>query len=169
MKLSDLALRIAALKTLADDVSDAIAGAKTALEKAMQDAGADRTAAKLPDGTKVASLPLAGGEAKARVTDPAALLAWVQKVHPEEVIQSVNPEYVKKLLAAADANGAAVDSGGEVVPGIEFKPTTPYVSVNFTRGVTPGRTGRGLIREAWHTGQLEVRDLLALPAGESDE
>lgn len=166
MKLSDLALRVAALKTLADDVSAALTAAKAALLESMDEAGADRTSAKLPSGTKVASLPLAGGEPKAKVTDPVVLLAWAREAHPEEIVTTVNPEFVKKLLDASNADGRAVDpSTGEVVPGIEFRLSSPYVSVNFAR-TTPDGGGRDAIRAAWRGGELSISDMLALPAGD---
>lgn len=164
------ALRCAALKTLADDVGEALTASKTALKDGMAAVGADRVTARLPDGTKVASLPLAGGESRARVTGAAAFLAWVTANRPDMLDTVVRPAYVKAVLDQANTAGAAVDTGsGEVIPGVTFEPTTQYVAVSFAKGTQPGDGGREAIRAAWRTGELDVRDLLAIEGGGGGE
>ena len=167
MNLGDGALRAAVLKTLADEVETALATTKQAVVAGLEDSSTDRAVARLPDGTKVASLPLSGGEARARVTDPDALLAWMEANRPDEVVKTVRPDTVKALLAAANKDGHAVDDvTGEAIPGIEFAPATQYVSVTFTKGRGPGEGGRDVIKRAWQAGELDVREMiLSLPEG----
>jgi hypothetical protein len=164
------ALRAAALKTLADDVETALSQAKHGLRDEMGEIGVDRVTAKLPDGTKVASLPLAGGEARARVTKPEVFEAWVREHRPDQLVTTVNPAYVKYVLDQANTDGTAVNEAtGEVIPGVEFTPSTPYVAVNFAKGRAPGEGGRELIRDAWRTGALQITELLAIEAGDGHE
>ena len=162
MSLREDALRTAVLKTLADDVTDAIGTAKDGIREPMLDAGIKSLSAKLADGTEVASLTLAGGGAVPRITDPDAFLRWVQANHPGETETVVREGYRKKILDAAKREGRAVDPvSGEVIPGIEFTAGTPYVSVAFAKGHTPGREA---IRAAWVAGEIDLRELVALPA-----
>ena len=169
MSLPQDAIRTAALKTLADDVRTTLDQGKAGLLEVMAEQGITGLAARLPDGTKVASLPYVGGEDRAQVVDEAALVAWMETNRPGEIIKNVRKETLKAVLDAANAIGRAVDPvTGEAIPGIGFGPSTPYTQVNFVHGKEPGEDGRALIREAWRTGALDVRDLLALPAGDGD-
>lgn len=162
------ALRAAILKTVADDVEAVLAPGKDAVRDEMVDAGVEKIGATLPDGTKVASLSLCGGESAPRVTDPAAFQAWVEANRPGEIVSSVRESYVKAVLDEAKKAGRAVDrASGEVIPGITFGPTTPYVRLTFTRGDLDGRE---LIRRAHRRGDLNMLDsVLALPAGDGGE
>jgi hypothetical protein len=164
MSFGDDALSAAILKALADAVGTELSGTKTGLVEDMQAAGVEKVAARLPDGTKVASLPLMGGEDVPKVTDPAALLAWVRANHPGEIVESVRESYVEAVLAAAKKAGRALDrETGDVIPGITFEPTTPFVKVEFTTG---DLGGRDLIRRAHQRGELDMlAPALALPAG----
>ena len=172
MNLPQDALAVAALKTLADDIRTTLDKDKTGLLEVMAEQGITGLAARLPDGTKVASLPYVGGEDRAQVVDEAALVAWMERNRPGEIVKTVRKETLKAILDAANAGGATghvVDPAtGEVIPGIGFGPSTPYTQVNFVHGKAPGEDGRELIREAWKSGALDVRDLLALPAGDGD-
>lgn len=169
MSLPQDAIRTAALKTLADDVKATLDQGKAGLLEVMAEQGITGLAARLPDGTKVASLPYVGGEDRAQVVDESALVAWVEKNLPGAIVKTVCKQTLKSLLDTANAEGRAVDLvTGEEIPGIAFGPSTPYTQVNFERGKEPGEDGRALIREAWRTGALDVRDLLALPAGDGD-
>jgi hypothetical protein len=160
------ALRTAVLKTLADDVGDTIKGGKASLLGAMQEADIEKMAARLPDGTKAASLTVVGGEQSPRVTDPAALLAWVQANRPDQAEVIVRPSYVESVLKAAKLAGRALDrKSGDVIPGISFEPTTAYVKVDFTEGDIDGREH---IRRAWRSGAVSLPSVLALPAPESE-
>jgi len=78
------------------------------------------------NGQTVAKATMTKGREKIVVTDERALLAWVKKDHPTEVIESVNSAYIKSLEIY---NGSAIDKQGVVVPGVEVCDGDPYVSV----------------------------------------
>ncbi len=163
--LGDDALRTAVLKTLSDDIGDTITGGKAGLRDAMTEAGAEKAPARLPDGTKVASVLLVGGEPAPRITDPAAFEAWVRQNRPDETEVIVRESYRKAVLEDARKAGRAVDRAtGDIVPGISFERTTPYLRVVFTTGDTGGRE---LIRRAWRDGVIDLPKVLELPAGEA--
>jgi hypothetical protein len=66
------------------------------------------------------------GRESINVTDSRALLEWVKQHHPTEIVESVNPAYVKTFKAV---EGIVIDSNGEPVPGMELKAAEPYISV----------------------------------------
>lgn len=167
MSLPDESLRAAVLKTLADDIEAAIKDGKGGLKAVMTEQRIKSLSAVLPDGREVATLTLAGGKPSPRITDPGKFLAWVQKAHPTETEVIVRPDYAKTLLEQMAAAGRAVDPrSGEVVPGVEFEATTPYVTVTFTKGDVDGRE---YVRRAHRDGVVALPDLLALPAGETGD
>jgi hypothetical protein len=166
MGLPEDALRDVTLKTLADDVTEAIKTGRTDLKTVMQDMGIKSLSAKLPDGTPVATLTLAGGQEAPRITDQAKYLAWVQQAHPTETETIVRSGYTEALLKAMKDSGRPVDPRtGEVVPGVEFAATDPYITPSFTR---TGRGGRELIRRAWRDGAIQIPSLLGLPSGNGE-
>lgn len=150
MNLSHAALRTAVLKALADEIGNAQLAAKAEARDGFEETGTTQAPAVLPDGTKVATVSLAGGDGQtATVTDEGAFLAWVARVHPGETETIVRPSYRKKLLDAAKASGHAIDPvTGEAIPGITFRDSSPYVSVRFRPG------GADAIADAWAAGQL---------------
>lgn len=159
-------LKAAALKCLTDDIGDTLTQDKAGLVATMSELGITGLVAKLPDGTKVATLPNCGGEDRAYVADEAKLVAWVERNRPDEIVKSIRPQTLKAILAAATEAAVAVDPAtGDVIPGIEFGPSTPYTQVNFVKGKQPGEDGRSLIREACRSGALDLHGLLALPEG----
>lgn len=83
------------------------------------------------DGQVIAKATKLKGRAKLRITDEATFLQWVKATHPTEVVESVNPAYVKSLEARAKdiGLGAVIDSEGEVVPGVAIVEGDPVVSV----------------------------------------
>jgi hypothetical protein len=163
MTARDDALRTAVLKTLADDIGDAITTGKGGLLEYMQAEGIEKLAARLPDGTRVASLPVAGGEPSPRITDVAAFEAWVKANHPGETEVIIRDSYKKAVLADAKKAGRAVDrTSGDVIPGITFEATTAYVKVDFAAGDPDGRE---LIRRAWRDGVIELPAMVELPGG----
>lgn len=160
MNLRAAALKPAVLKVLGDAIAEAIATAKQAVRDGFNETGASQTVAALPDGTKVATVSLAGeGKKSASVTSPRALLAWVLAHHPGETETIIRDSYLKKLLETAKAEGRAIDPAtGELVPGITVGDASPYVSVRFKTG------GREAIIAAWQRGELTDIDLVAPPA-----
>jgi hypothetical protein len=168
MSLSEDAIQVAVMRTLADDVGQALKEDRAALLETMAEDGITGLTARLPDGTTVAKLPYVGGEPRAQVDDNAALVAWMKVNRPGEVevVETVRPATLKAILDAANTHGAAMDpKTGEQIPGIGFGTGTPYIQVKFVKGRGPGEGGRDLIREAWRSGLLQAPDPRSLPAG----
>lgn len=155
--LPELALRVSVLKALADRVAKADTQTRTEIKAAMETVGADRVTAKLPDGTPVAAVILAGADSAptAYVRDEAAFLGWVAEHHPDEIVRRVRDSFKAKVLDDAAKTG-------EAIPGVELAEKTPYVSRRFKPG------GRAAIAAAHSSGVLPLADLLALPAGDED-
>ncbi|WP_395109834.1 hypothetical protein [Actinomadura sp. SCN-SB] len=147
------ALRVAVLKALADQVAAAAAEQRNDLQRRMVETGAERVTAELPDGTKVASVSIAGGhKVTAVVVDEAELTAWVREHHPEHLEERIRPAYRKALLEELGRNG-------EEVPGVELTLSTAYLSNRFIAG------GKDAIARAWAAGALDLPRILELPAG----
>lgn len=157
MNLRELTLQAAVLKVLADEIASRLALVKEAAKQAFDDAGAASAKAKLPDGTEVASVTLAGGGGKtASVVSEQAFTEWMARNHPEEIVTVVRDNAKRKILDACKAAGAPVDPAtGEVIPGVEVRDSRPYVSVRFKPG------GQDEIVRAWQAGQLQGIELVA--------
>lgn len=98
----------------------------------------ERVGAFLPDGTKLAAVGYSGGRKTARVNDTAAALAWCLKQHPEEIVEAINPAFLKVLLDVSRAKGEVGEHGvdphtGEELPFIDIVQGNPYVSVTTTK------------------------------------
>jgi hypothetical protein len=166
MNLRELTLQAVALKVVIDEAAARLAITKLATQKAFEDSGSTQAPAVLPDGTKVATVSLAGGDGKtASVTNESAFLAWMIANHPEETEVVVRDNAKKKILDAAKKAGRALDpETGEVIPGITFRDSQPYVSVRFRPG------GADAVADAWLAGDLAAIDLVrprAVEAGEA--
>lgn len=164
MSLRDLALEEATLKALADLVKDRLAAVRTelqtGLDTAEKEAGTRQIAAKLPDGTTVATLSLTDPNPEAKVTDSDAFKAWVMATFPSEIerrfVTEVREAFTTKLLAEMTAAGVprVVDKDtGELhdVPGVTVKATR---SRNHSLRFKP--TGRADIAAAWQAGALDL-------------
>lgn len=159
MSIEDLARRAVVERVVADKVKASQADTKAALMDAM-DVG-DRKVAHIGD-TAVGYVIVTKGRQTWRVSDPAALLAWVKANMPTEVIvtESVRESYVSALLAGAKAAGAPVDPRtGEMVPGLEVSEGDPYVSVR------PNEAAEDAVLTAWGRGELALPYLAELEAG----
>jgi hypothetical protein len=159
MNLRLSALRPVVLKVLADEIAASVLAAKDTVKQGFTETGTTQTVPVLPDGTKVATVALAGdGKKSASVISPHALLAWAKANHPEEIVETVRDTYLKKLLDEAKAAGKPVDPAtGEVVPGIVVGDSGTYVSVRLKPG------GREAIVAAWRAGELRDIELVAAP------
>ncbi|MEU7046065.1 hypothetical protein AB0A77_34115 [Streptomyces varsoviensis] len=165
--------REAVLKALLDEVKAAYEEARTEvqhhLDAAQEASGARQFAAALPDGTKVGTVSLTGGDPAAQITDRAAFVAWARTEFPAErvtrIVKDVREAFAERLLDEMTAAGvpAVVDpESGEVhdVPGVEIRPTRRRShSVRFAKG------GRELVGEAWREGTLAALVLPALAPG----
>jgi hypothetical protein len=101
----------------------------------------------------------------AKVKNPAAFLAWMEKHHPEgvETVRQVRPETQKAFLDAAKANGGRwISPDGEAIPvdGVEVTPGDPAPRVELTPDAAE------VIGRAWRAGQIDLSPMLALPAPE---
>ena len=69
------------------------------------------------------------GRTKLVVVDEEKLITWLQYNHPEEIVISPNPAYMRQIEERARSLGQPVDGEGELVPGVELVAGEPYVSV----------------------------------------
>lgn len=163
MNLAELALKSAALKTLADAVAAERKTVQAAMQKELETTGAARVDAELPDGTKVAAVSRSQPTAAPVVTDDEAFTKWVRETAPTEVtsrvVTEVRPAFRAALLAQMAAAGAAEvpDRGtGEItgVPGIEVR-----AGRATTHSVRLAKGGADAIAEAWRDGALAYLEL----------
>jgi hypothetical protein len=165
MNLKDITLPAVVLKVLHDEIGVRITAVKEAVKDGFAETGTTQAVPELPDGTKVATVSLAGGSTKsASVSEPNTLLNWVLEHHPGEIEQVIRDSYLKKLLDTAKAEGRAIDPlSGELVPGITVQDSTPYVSVRLKPG------GKEAIVAAFRAGELTGIDLVAPEALEGGD
>ena len=156
MSLRSLALQAAVLKVLADEIAARQAIVKAAAQEAFTEAESTQASALLPDGTKVATVSLAGGDGvSAAVTDDGAFLAWVLANHAAETETVVRDGYRRKVLDAAKKAGHAIDPAtGEKIPGVSVTDSRQYVSVRFRPG------GADAVADAWQAGELAAIDVV---------
>lgn len=123
--LRSAATRAAVWGVIADAAKERQAEAKAELAQLQP---GDTIAGRI-GGRLVGKATVARGRSKLTVTDGRQFLDWVALNHPTELVQSVNPAFVKSLEARGKALGAVIDAQGEVVPGVEITEGAPYVSV----------------------------------------
>lgn len=140
-KLTALETYVKTLKGL----SDGLRAAVTADLKARR---VERVGAYLPDGTKLGAVGYNEGRKAAKVTDPAAALAWCIKRYPEEIVKAISPAFLTKLLDAAkdgEVGGHGVDPmTGEELPFITVTRGEPFVTVTKTPEGTARMTALAL-------------------------
>lgn len=158
--MSDLkqqALAVAVLAALGERITRAAEQARADLLAVMQEIGAERVAAELPDGKSVASVSLAASTGgRAYVASEADFTRWVATEHPSEMEYTVRPAFRKSLLdELSEARGT--------VPGVELSEPRPYLSNRFKSG------GKDAVAEAWRNGSLAalLPGLLEIGGGES--
>ncbi|MEU4256314.1 hypothetical protein AB0B42_00460 [Streptomyces fradiae] len=170
MDMQQLALESAALKALGDAITERQKEVRAAMQEALETSGASRVEAKLPDGTKVATVSATSPKPTAVVVDPDKFLAWVRENSPHNVVTrlvtEVRPAYTTALLAEMTAAGVAEVADKETgvveeVPGVEVRATR-------SRGhsVRPVDGGREAIAEAWRTGALAHLTIPQISGGE---
>jgi hypothetical protein len=135
VSIKDIAKRAVAAKLVADQIKDVEKQAKAELLDACQESGARTIDVTDDDGTKLATVSKAAGKAKAAVVDGDAFEEWIGKNYPDAVttITVIDPDLELRLLNAATAAGEAVDtSTGEVIPGVEIKAGSEYITARPT-------------------------------------
>lgn len=175
--------RKAALTALADAIKAELAEANTdvqhLIEQHAKATGSTKFDAKLPNGVKVGSVALVGGEAAAQVVDVDAFTQWVRKEFPTEATPriewSIATAFLTKVLGEATAAGRAEYADPETgvvheLPGVEIRPSRSRSNrLTFSR-VSKGQplNGRELVAKAYREGALA--DVLpALAPGGGDE
>lgn len=121
----------------------------------------DRITVKLA-GRKLASVTMAAGSTRAKVTDEDKLTAWVAENHPSEVetVTRIRPAYLEQLKKQAKQDGVAADPDtGDLLPGIEVTTGDPSLRV------LPADGARDLLIEAWRSGELNLGEVLQIPSG----
>jgi hypothetical protein len=153
----DAVIRVAALKALYDKVREAYNQARTDAVDALSPG--DRLHAALPDGSDIGTVTVVDGRTSAKVTNPVALLEWVQANAPDEVEQvpRVRESYLGALLSRCEnVDGAAMHAKtGELLPGVRFETGEPYARVTQTADQ------QAAFVEAWLAGELTA----VLPPG----
>ncbi len=146
----DVAVRVAALKALYDKVRDAYNAARAEAADTLQPG--DRLRATLPDGANIGTVSVVEGRTTAKVTDPDALLKWVQVNAPTEIetVHRVRESYVGALLSRCEnVDGAAMHAKtGELLPGVGFTVGDTYARVTATHDQ------QAAFVEAWWRGDL---------------
>jgi hypothetical protein len=144
------AIRVAALKALYDKVRAAYNQARADAVAALTPG--DRLHAALPDGSDIGTVSVVDGKTTAKVTNPSALLEWVQINAPDEVetVAQVRESYVGALLARCEnVDGQAMHAKtGELLPGVRFETGEPYARVTQTNDQ------QATFVEAWLHGDL---------------
>lgn len=121
--------KYAALKLLESGLKEAMGEAKS---EALAYANAVGAASLNTDWGKVS---IATEKFAPRVADEAGLLDWVKANFPSAVRESVNPQFVKTLLAhcEVDDSGDVYNTGtGERLPFLGYRVTGGYPSVRLT-------------------------------------
>lgn len=167
--LVELAREEATLKALVDVVTERLktvrAETQAALNTAEKENGTRQVAAKLPDGTAVATISLTDPSPEAKVTDSDAFQAWVMAEFPGEIerrfVAEVRPAFLDKVLSEMTAAGVARlvnKETGELhdVPGVEVKATR---SRNHSLRFKPG--GKENVAKAWASGELPIPGVVA--------
>lgn len=161
--------RKAALTALSDAVKAELAEANTDvqwhIEQHATATGSTKFDATLPDGTKVGSISLTGGEAAAQVVDVDAFTAWVRAEYASEVTPriefSIATAFLTKVLAEATAAGRAEYADPETgvvhdLPGVEIRPSRSRSNrLTFSRtSKNQPLNGRELVAKAYREGRL---------------
>ncbi|MFI5993136.1 hypothetical protein ACIBAC_15040 [Streptomyces sp. NPDC051362] len=178
----DAVAREAVLGALLDQIkaeyTTTRAHVQTLLDQQYKATGTTKVDALIPGGIKVGSISRMGGERAAQVTDEDTFRAWVRDTYPTEhivevvpvqILTSVQPGFVAKILAEVTAAGAARyadPATGEVhdVPGVELRPSRAAGHrMTYSRpSKTSALTGRDLVAQAWRESGLAAHVLPAL-------
>lgn len=156
----DIAHQVTVLAELANRVQAALLDARARLNTAM--VTGDRLTVTHGDVT-LASVTKAKGRTTVRISDPAALLAWMAEHHPEEVVtrQEIRPATVGRILADTKAAGQPCFGGTLDVPGLTVTTGEPTVSLR------PTDDAPAAIDRMWASGVLDPYSLVPqLPGGE---
>jgi hypothetical protein len=152
-------------KVLADEAAKVVKAARQLVEPELEPGEA--ITAVLPDGTRVGKVKLTEPSQSVRVTDENAVLEFVRRSYPDEVVTTEHVresfrawllDVAKTQLTAPNSDGHVVLGDGEVVPGIELVSGTPSYRPE------PSAEGRAHITTRLR--EVLGSELPALPGGE---
>jgi hypothetical protein len=134
-KLTALETYIKTLKGMADEL-------RLSVTDDLGKRHVERVGAFLPDGTKLGSVTYKAGTKTAKVTDPAAAMAWCLRAHPDEIVKAINPAFLKRILDLAKT-GAVGEHGYDPTSGEEL----PFITVvKGDPGIMVTKTPEGTAR-----------------------
>jgi len=130
--------KLTALETYASFIDSISKGLRVRVTEDMGRRHVERVGAYLPDGTKLGGVSRTEGAVRAKVTDQVAALRWALRNYPEEIVQAVNPAFLKKLTDYAAKTCAVGEHGVDPITGQELDFITvergnPYVTVTKTK------------------------------------
>jgi hypothetical protein len=168
MSLKDQATRVAVLRVLRDAVDAEYEAARRTVLDELRAARAEldlkSVRATLPDDTPIATITLIDPRPAVVVADEEAFTAWVAGNRPGEVerLVRVRAAWQREFLTRLACHDPVTDPHtGEVIPGLAATPAPPPRS--FSLRPVPG--GPEKVTRAWRTGELDLRQLLALDGG----
>lgn len=99
----------------------------------------------LPDGTEIGQFTVPRAGDSVTITDEQALLAWVRKLYPDEVVEVIRPAFLDKIRKGCHDAKAPVGPGGEAdIPGIAVSAGKGVGAPRFT----PSDEGRARAQAA---------------------
>jgi hypothetical protein len=160
MDAHDQARQVAVLDALYAKVGEALTNARRNLADSMETG--DRVTIKTGDAV-LGSATKAKGASSARVSDPTALLNWALVHHPDEVVveKRLRPALTARLLAQSKAAGVPTLDGVLDVPGVTVTVGEPKLQLRAADDAAD------TIERLWQAGELDLRELLALPEGDN--
>jgi hypothetical protein len=136
-------------KLLMDEVSGQAKKVRRELEASL--VPGEKVKAQLPDGRVIGVVQLTEHPESVTVTDPPALLEYVKRTRPDEVVvtETIRDSFLTHLRDLAkvqlkdpeNTDGLVVDRNGEVIPGLELDYGTPRYTP------TPDAPGRRVFAE----------------------
>jgi len=141
--IPEQALELAALNAIEGLVKSRKDTVRKDLAATLTDLGVTGAAAKL-EGATILKATMTDPQAAASVTNPKALLKWVEENYPTEVevVPQIRASFQERLLQDlvqvdpddGEATEAVDPRTGAIVPGVEFRKGSPYLSSRFQTG-----------------------------------
>ena len=120
------------LRLLSDVIKEETDEARAAAEQLMAALDSERVSVRDDAGTVLGRITRSEGRKTAVVVDERAFVEWMQRKHPTEVETRVREATRRRLLSEMARLDAPVDTlagDGEVVPGVEIRYGSPYITI----------------------------------------
>lgn len=128
--------KLAALGTYVKVLTEMEKKLRADVTRDMGERRVEKIGAYLPDGAKLASVGRSDGKKTVKLTDPAAALRWCIERYPDELVEAINPAFLKKLMDVAGSlpvGSKGLDPRtGEELSFIEVQQGSPYVTITMT-------------------------------------